>query len=321
MILVTGALGFIAQHIVKLLVQKEYKVVGTVRLAAKGDKMAANLGPNFQYVLVEDMTLPGAFDAVFEQFPFKVAIHTASPFFYESSDVEKDLIEPAVNGTKSFISAVKKSSVEHVVFTLSDAALYSATDEQNPNLKFDETSWNNISLEEAKKDPVSAYYGGKAFAEKLIWALPRVTTVNPVYVFGPQAFDNEVSARLNTSNEVINGLLKAGSEGTFENEKGGFVDVRDVAKAHVLAFERRLTGRRLFMTNGNFCTQMMADVLLKHGYKVPRGAGDYKMELAMSSNKATRDLLGIDLVPFDATVLDTALQIIRQGYNLHAAPR
>lgn len=334
-VLVTGASGFIAQHIVKLLVEKDYDVIGTVRLDTKGAKLQANLDKikpgKFEYTLVPDIAKDGAFEGILEKYPnITEVMHTASPFFYDTTDPEKDLIVPAVRGTNNILDAIqlqiKKGTcnVNRMVITSSDAALYSAEDEQKSDLSFNEESWNNISYEDAIKDPISAYYGAKSFAEKAAWkyakaeGFPKLASVNPVYVFGPQAFDNEVSPKLNTSNELIHNLLKIGPKGSFDNDKGGFVDARDVAHAHVEAMERTdLVGKRLYMTNGKFSVQMMVDVIraafpdLKD--KVPEGtpgSGPKDIStLAATSNDVTRELLKTKFILLNDCVIDVVKQI------------
>ena len=57
-VLVTGASGFIAAHVVKTLLEEGYDVVGTVRSAAKGDYLKTlfdNFGDKFSYIIVEDI--------------------------------------------------------------------------------------------------------------------------------------------------------------------------------------------------------------------------------------------------------------------------
>ncbi|KAK6200102.1 cinnamyl-alcohol dehydrogenase flavonol reductase [Scheffersomyces amazonensis] len=335
-VFITGASGFIAQHIVKLLVSKGYFVIGTVRSKDKGEKLKANLNsPNFKYEIVPDIINEGAFDdALKSNADIKYILHTASPFTYDTSDPEKDLIIPAIRGTENILNSIYKyqPNAEKVVITSSDAAIYSATDEQNSSLSFDETSWNNISYEDAVKEPIAAYYGAKAFAEKLSWKFLnekkpnfKLVTVNPVYVFGPQAFLNEVKPTLNVSNELINNLIKIGPNGHFDNDKGGFIDVRDVAKAHLYALEKdELIGKRLFMTNGHFSVQMMLDIISSNfpelKSKIPvgtPGSGPKDITtLASVSNAKTRELLKFDFIPLDKIVVDTIAQVFEAKAKL-----
>lgn len=62
-VLVSGANGFIAIHVVKTLVEKGYHVRGTVRTPQKGEYIARLVGTErFEYFIVPDMEVPGAFD-------------------------------------------------------------------------------------------------------------------------------------------------------------------------------------------------------------------------------------------------------------------
>lgn len=335
-VLVTGASGFIAQHIVKLLVSKGYNVIGTVRLLTKGEKIKSStksvgLG-TFSYEIVPDMVQKGAFDAVFETHPeISIVLHTASPFVLDTDDYENDLLIPAIEGTTNILETIKtqvdtgKCGIKRVVVTSSDAAIYSPTDEANPALFFDESSWNNTTREEALLDPMNAYYASKAFAERIAWKyaaqanFPPLTTVNPVFVFGPQAFDSEVSDTLNLSNETLNQVLKCGPDGEWLNDAGGFVDVRDIAKAHLAAFEQENTiGKRLYMQNHKFSVQMMLDVI---NSKIPQlkgkvpigqpGSGPNDiLALAKCSNEATKKLMEFEFISLEQCVLDTVGQVL-----------
>ncbi|CUM63907.1 uncharacterized protein PRCAT00001495001 [Priceomyces carsonii] len=334
-VLVTGASGFISQHIVKLLIERGYKVIGTVRDDNKGKNLVANVGSdNFSYEVVPNIIEEGAFDKALSSHPnVKYLLHTASPFFYDTTDPEKDLIIPAIKGTQNILKAVKEycKNVERVVITSSDAAIYSADDEQNSSLKFDEASWNKISYQDALKDPIAAYYGAKSFAEKLAWdfmekekPIFKLTAVNPVYVFGPQAFDSEVKEKLNTSNELIHTLIKLGPDDKFDNDKGGFIDVRDVARGHIAAFELETTvGKRLFLTNGHFSTQMMLDIINKNfpslKGNIPTGNPGTGQEdiktLAKVDNQKTRDILKFEFRSLEETVIDTVSQLLEKLYS------
>lgn len=329
-VFLTGATGFIAQNIVKTLIENDYNVVGTVRTEAKGDHLTKLLNSEkFKYEIVPDISVEGAFDEALSKHPeATVLLHTASPFFYDTTDPENDLVLPAIRGTKNIMKAVTKfgKNIERFVITSSDAAIYSAEDEQDATKSFDELSWNNITYEESLTDGVTAYYGAKSFAEKAAWeyieknpGFPALTAVNPVYVFGPQAFDSEVKDVLNVSNELINSLIKLGPNDKFEIDKGGFVDVRDVAKAHVLAFEKEETiGKRLFLTNGQFSSQMMIDIINENfpelKGKIPVGepgtGPEHIKSLGRVDNSKTKQLLGFEFSSLDKIVVDTIKQVL-----------
>lgn len=327
-VLVTGASGFVATHLVQLLDKKGYDIVGTVRSKEKGVKLKGKF-PNFNYEIVGDMTVEGAFDEVLKKYEFEFLFHTASPFFYDTTEPEKDLIIPAIKGTENILSSVEKygKSIKKVVLTSSDAAVYSAEDEQNNKLSFDESSWNNISYEDACKDSVYAYYGAKSFAEKYAWEFLKthdvkfqMTAVNPVYIFGPQVFEEDAKGKLNTSNQLIGDLLNLTPEEMekFDNLKGGYVDVRDIAKAHLLAIENEeCAGKRLFCYGGKFSNQMLLDIVNKNfpQLKLPLGTPgsgpeDIK-ELCQTSNEATKKLLGFEFNDIENIVVDVVEQILK----------
>lgn len=325
-VLVTGASGFIAQNLVNLLVSKNYQVVGTVRSEDKGEALKALFKGGFEYVIVKDMMEPGSFDLALKSHPdIKFLFHTASPFFYDTTEPEKDLVIPAIKGTENILKSIKTygPQIEKVVITSSDAAIYNSVDEQDATLSFDETSWNNISYEEAIQDSIAAYYGAKSFAEKLAWDFVKnespnfkLIAVNPVYVFGPQVDDKNAKGKLNTSNELIADILKLTSD-DFETDKGGFVDVRDVAKGHLAAVENEdAIGKRLYLTGGKFSTQMMLDIVNKHfpQLNLPKGkSGNGPKDistLAATSNEATKKILGFEFNSLENIVVDTVSQIL-----------
>lgn len=131
LILVTGASGYIATHIVKQLLDSGYRVRGTVRSLQNEKKVAPlrKLGDaskvRFEIELVEADLLDEA------SWPRAVAgctyvIHTASPFPVEVPRNESELIKPAVDGTLNVFRACVQegSTVKRVVLTSSVAAIH-----------------------------------------------------------------------------------------------------------------------------------------------------------------------------------------------------
>ncbi|KAM9937006.1 hypothetical protein OXX80_003446 [Metschnikowia pulcherrima] len=329
-VFVSGATGFIAQHIVQLLLSKGYSVVGTVRSAEKGDHLTKLFNSDkFSYEIVPDVEPVGAFDEALKKHPeVTVFLHTASPFHFKATNVEEELLKPAVNGTKNALSAIQKygPQITKVVVTSSYAAIATAELVTDPNHTNTEESWNTISWEDSQKDAQSGYRGSKKFAEKAAWDFvaaekPSFTInyVNPSFVFGPQAFDSEVKDELNTSSEFINSFLKMTGNEPVPAFKGGFVDVRDVAKAHLVAFERDLSNQRLLLNSGRVTGQDIADVLndnfpsLKG--KIPVGKPGSGEEIGAGmckiDNSKTRDILGFPLIDLKTSVVDSVEQIFK----------
>lgn len=328
-VFVTGANGFIAQHLIKLLLSKDYKVVGTVRSAAKGDHLKKLLASeNFSYEVVPNIGAVGAFDKALESHPeVSVFLHTASPFSFKVANVEEDLLEPAVAGTKNVLSAIKTHGpqIKKVVVTSSLVAMFDFTRLKDPTYTFSEESWSPLTWEESKSNPIFGYFGSKKFAEKAAWdfvqaekPLYSINFVNPLYVFGPQAFDSEVKDELNVSSEIINNLLKLNPDSEVPDHDSVFVDVRDVAKAHVAAFEKDFTNERLLLISLGFTAQTLLDILndafesLKG--KLPVGNPGNYLNVSPTStfdNKKTNELLGFPLIDLQTSVVESVSQILK----------
>lgn len=335
-VFVSGATGFIAQHVVSLLLEQNYNVIGSVRSQKKADKLVTNFqnNPNLTVVIVPDISKLDAFHDTFKQYgkEIKYVLHTASPFSFEAENIEKDFLIPAKNGTLGILESIKSyaaDTVERVVVTSSFAAIMDLRKLMDKNATFNESTWNPDTWETCQIDAGFGYNGSKKVAEEVAWNFLKqnenvvkfkLSTVNPVLVFGPQTFDSEVKSTLNTSCEVINNCLKCKSDSPISNFCGQFVDVRDVAKAHLYAFQKENTvGKRLFMINGDFNAQDIFNCLntdfpsLKG--EIPIGVpsnGVLGTQMgAFIDNTKTREILGFEFTSFEKSVHDTAEQILK----------
>lgn len=322
---VSGASGFIAQHIVKDLIAKGYTVVGSVRSSEKGDQLAKNLkSDNFSYEIVKDIAEPNAFDESLKKHPeVEYFMHTASPFHFNTTDIEKDLLIPAIEGTKNALKSIKAygSNVKRVIVTSSVAALYDFTTIPE---HVDEKSWTDMPWDKALSNPVSGYIGSKTYAEKAAWEFmeqekPNFTlnTVNPVYVFGPQAFTSGANRDvLNTSSELISGYAKLTKDDAIPETSGNFVDVRDVSKLHIYAIEHDVKDFRYFATSAGFDSQDVVDLL---NAKVPQlkgklpvgkpGTGKGEFYSSFIDNTKTKELYG-EFISFEKSILDSVNQLL-----------
>lgn len=92
-VLLSGGSGFIAAHTLDILLERGHSVVTTVRTQEKADKIKEQYpkyGDKLSFAIVPDIAQPGAFDeAVKSDPPFEAVLHTASPFHFNVTDVQK----------------------------------------------------------------------------------------------------------------------------------------------------------------------------------------------------------------------------------------
>lgn len=325
-VFVTGANGFIAQYIVIYLLEKGYTVIGSVRSASKGEPLKANLNsPRFSYVVIPDLIEEGAFTKVLtDHKEIEIILHTASPVIFNTKDVEKDILDPAIKGTKNILKAIKEHApqVKKLVYTSSVAAIINHP--SGPEDTVNEDSWNKISYADSVNVPGRAYRGSKTFAEKAIWDFINnekpnfvVTTVNPPYVLGPQAFDSEVKGSLNLSNQTVSTIFNLKPADEVPEFSGAFVDVKSVALAHVLALETPETdGKRLLPYKGLFSQQEFLDIIRKEfpqlQDKLPVGQpGKYVYTSPKIDNSRTNKLLpGLNYLSLGETIKGLIQQLL-----------
>ncbi|KAL8972624.1 MAG: hypothetical protein Q9197_002697 [Variospora fuerteventurae] len=339
-VLLTGGSGFIAVHVLEALLTQGHSVVTSVRSEAKAQMLRdtfPNIGKDqLDFVYVADIAQEGAFDeAVKSDPPFEWVIHTASPFHFNITDPQKDLLDPAIIGTTGILKAIKKNAptVKRVVVTSSFAAIFSPKTGNRPDHTYSENDWNPITLEEAIQDPSSGYRASKTFAEKAAWDFVekerpnfQIATVwcpqksnpgrthrglqmNPPMVFGPIHPKLQTLDTINTSNQRIRDMML----GKMQDEipQSGvhvWVDVRDLALAHVRAAERReAAGKRFFVTAGYFSNRELADHIheLLPEVKIAAKGGEFPAEYFKYDNSRTRDILGINFRSLKNMVKDT----------------
>lgn len=236
-VLVTGATGYVAGWIIKDLLEAGVTVHATVRDASKTARLAhltaiADRSPGQIRFFDADLLTEGAFDEAMQG--TRVVYHTASPFVRDVSDPQKDLVDPAVQGTTNVLrTASRTPTVRRVVLTSSVAAMYGdAVELSATGGRLDESCWNATSSLTHEPHPYS-----KTLAERAAWDQAKeqdeweLVTVNPGLVVGPALNDQPTSE----SFAIVQQL--AGGRGRFgvPNLAMTVVDVREIAAAHIAA--------------------------------------------------------------------------------------
>ncbi|EGV60065.1 NADPH-dependent methylglyoxal reductase Gre2 [Yamadazyma tenuis] len=328
-VFVSGFTSYIALHIVKKLLAKNYKVVGSGRSHEKCQQYTDIINnPLFSFVVVPELSADNAFDDVFQQHQdIKFVVHVASPLVPIIEDPEKEALIPAINGTTSVLKAAHKYGphVKRVVITSSYVAHCAPSDHYGgSDLVITEESWSSITYEQSLQ-PNIAYWGSKKFAEKAAWDFlenekPQfsLATYAPTLVFGPQAYDEVAKQGPVSTLGIISSVLKK----DYSAEKmlfGDFSDVRDVSEGHIRAFElESAAGHRFLLGNGRVSVGRIVEIVRKHFPELELPATevipDDKLGVASTNCEETLTVLGQkDLISLEQGVVDSVKQMLDVG--------
>lgn len=242
-VLVTGATGFIGSWVVKLLLERGMHVRATARSLEKAEflnEMDKDNGSILEIVKMDLLDLSEVENAVHgcEQI-----IHCAAALPVGSKNDQTDILDPSIQGCKNLVIAMDKfGGVKNLIHTSSVAAIRDPT-KGNGAMHNREDWCTGASLE---KNP---YGFAKTEAEIIIrnWVeskpelKPRLITIHPSVVFGPILHPSHSEGSMAYIKHFVKGpkfVIKSSLE---------FVDVRDVALAHVNALELGDDGQRYIL--------------------------------------------------------------------------
>ncbi|XP_037473217.1 phenylacetaldehyde reductase-like [Triticum dicoccoides] len=257
---VTGGGGYIASWLVKLLLSRGYAVHATVRDPC--DQKNAHL-----------MQLDGAAESlslfkadVLDRAALAAAVegcqgvfHVASPVPADKTvDPESEIMVPAVKGTLNILEVCSSLKVQKVVVVSSTAAVHS-----NPNWPQgkpkDESCWSDRKICMEKE----AWYSlAKTVAEEAAWEYAEKNELNVVtlcrcIVFGPQ-----LQPVVNTTSELLIYVIKGGPN-VLNDTPLQIVDVRDVADALLLIYEKPESSGRYICAPNYISTKALLELLKK----------------------------------------------------------
>nr|AUI41114.1 4-hydroxyphenylacetaldehyde reductase 2 [Rhodiola rosea] len=306
LVCVTGASGYIASWIVKLLLQRGYTVNATVRSINDTKKVAHLLaldGAKERLNLFEaDLIKEGSFDSAIQG--CQGVFHTASPVLVNVTDPQAELIDPAVNGTLNVLrSCSEVPSIKRIVVTSSISSVVFNGKPLTPDVVVDESWYSDpVYCKESKL----WYKLSKTLAEEASLSFAKeheldLVTIHPGFVIGPP-----LQEALNITVELIVNHAKGTQKlGTGYHR---FVDVRDVAAAHIQAFEIPAANGRYILvervTHSSEVTKILRE--LYPALEFPLEWDDDKPSTSpYLVSKERAKTLGIDFIPVESSIRDT----------------
>ena len=324
-VLLTGASGFIATHIVNQLFELGYNIIGTVRSEEKGNWLARRF-PGVKYEIVDFSSSEdrneSPFTNVFKGHPeIKYVIHAASPVSLHQENLYKNLFVPSVEGAKDILQSAHKygPNIKKFIYTSSLVAAVNL-DAPPENQIITEESWSSVSNDpkELNKSWHETYSASKTYAERAVWEFKE--TVKPQFsistflfpiVYGPPINDvtyKTLGSSLFSAKQLLDLPKDAKEIPTYLRIN---IDVRDVARAHVKSLSNpEFDNTRSVLIGSIADGQIIADILHKHR---PTEAANIAVGTPGVYNTTadreydfskTNDRLGFKFIPFEKTILD-----------------
>ncbi|XP_050238399.1 cinnamoyl-CoA reductase 2-like [Mercurialis annua] len=298
---VTGAGGYLASWLVKLLLSNNYIVHGTVRDPCDEKnahlKELENAQTNLK-LFKTDLLDPQGLCAAIEGCVgvFHVASLLPPP---GQPTLKEELMEAAVIGTQNVLTACSKAKVKKIVVVSSVAAIV-----MNPSWPkdrvMDEESWSDVELcENIKK----WYFLSKTAAEKEAWDYAKrhglhMITVCPSLIIGPL-----LQSTMNATSLHLLQLLRDGSE-SVDNGLIPYIDVRDAAESLLIVYENPEAEGRYICSSHEMRTEELINKLklMYPHFNYPKSYCGERMAVRLSSKKLQD--LGWKYRPFDETLVD-----------------
>lgn len=338
-VMITGATGYVAGWIVKRLLEEGLTVHAPVRNPDNKEKLKyldalAEKSPGTIRYFKANLLEKGSYDEAMQG--CELVFHTASPFINKVKDPQRDLVDPALLGTRNVLEGVNRTeSVKRVVLTSSCAAVVGDAKDfaGYPNGVATEEQWNTTSTIDHQ-----AYSYSKTVAEQEAWKMNKqqnrwdLVVINPSLVIGPGINPVSTSGSFNLVKQIGDGSMKSGAPDFYI----GVVDVRDLANAHLNAgFIPAAKGRHIInaentnllnlaqalqnkfgkaypfpqKTLPKFLVWLMAPTVGFKRKMISRNVG-YPWNL---DNTKSRNELGVKYRPVETSIVDFFQQMIDHG--------
>ena len=227
--LVTGGNGHLGYNLVKALLDGGHTVRASVRSLADAAKTAPLRQLGAVELVEAEMKRPDQLRAAMEG--IDVLFHAAAVYSVAEADRNQEILDSSLRGAEAALRAAADARVGKVVLTSSIVTLPMTAPGAPPSTEADWTEDTRIVYFRAKKE-----------AEQLAWKLAgelklNLATVLPGQIGGPGFQRN--TPTLDQIEAMMSGAFRMG----VPDLNMLYVDVRDVASAHLLAAERDGRGR------------------------------------------------------------------------------
>ncbi len=250
-VLVTGAAGFIGSHVVRELLDKNVEVRCLIR---PGENISNIQGLDVEIMEGDVLDIAAVWRAVQD---VDTVFHLAAVFSIWMKDWSR-IYEVNLQGSRNILWASLRAGTARVVYTSSIAAIGIAPGTMVSN---EQTPFNQYTL--GNHYVLTKYLSQQEALSFAANGLDLVV-VNPCFPFGP----NDIMPT--PTGQIIVDILKGLSRMYF---KGGIniVDVRDVAKGHVLAALKGKPGNLYILGSRNISTgEFMRLVCREAGFEERR---------------------------------------------------
>ncbi|CAI0455022.1 unnamed protein product, partial [Linum tenue] len=206
--------------------------------------------------------------------------HTASPVSFSAADPQAEIIDPAVKGTLNVLKSCANSPSVKRVFKV----------------------WYQLS---------------KTLAELAAWNFAKengidMVTIHPGFVIGP-FFQPTMCSSVSMILNLVNGNK------TYPNFHYWVVDVRDVAEAHIKAFENPLACGRYCLVESSVSFCHVLGILQEFYPTLPLAdkceeINTVKLPEFRASKEKAEEGLGIKFVPLEESLKDTIECLKDKGF-------
>jgi dihydroflavonol-4-reductase len=261
-VFITGGTGFIGANLIRLLIDEGYLVKALVR----SESCLKNL-ENLEIEIVTGDLNDVDLDRHLKD--SQILFHVAALYSLWQSDREL-LYRANVLGTRNVLAAARKANIERVIYTSSVAAIGVGKSGEIVN--------------ETHQSPVEKLIGhykkSKYFAEQE--AIKATQMGQDIVIVNPTAPIGAWDIKPTPTGDIILRFLRRQMP-AYVDTGLNFIDVKDVARGHLLALEKGRTGDRYILGNQNLTLRSLLALLAKiTGLEAPQNIVPFWLPLGVA---------------------------------------